>query len=297
MSFTNQVLENIEPCQNKPTQSCTPSCWLLYPFNLPIRLRIFYARKELFNWIKRSRAYVCKCVWAELWRHSVFFVLAGIPTNKIIKFLIHSSSRDSFASSRGKSISNEDLSPCTPNGPQQSQLGEKREPNGIVDTDDDFEPCEWRRISKLRRSLQLPSNSNSSIRNAYKFGSRPLDLPENLVSVSKIRDELENGSRLDRAMRNNHVDLVALNNILKGVPESGAWYYYWNRVLMQVRRWCWYNPTKKCRWLFHRFIIFSTGGIRVLDQHPIKFYTYSEVKLAVKRRAISPDIKEIHWWT
>lgn len=141
---------------------------------------------------------------------------------KSLQFLVHSSSRGSFASSRGKSISNEDLSPCTPNGPQQSQLGEKREPNGIVDTDDDFEPCEWRRISKLRRSLQLPSNSNSSIRNAYKFGSRPLDLPENLVSVSKIREELENGSRLDRAMRNNHVDLVALNNILKGVPESGA---------------------------------------------------------------------------
>lgn len=56
----------------------------------------------------------------------------------------------------------------------------------------------------------------------HKFGSRPLDLPENLGSVSKIREELENGSRLDRAMRNNHVDLVALNNILKGVPESGA---------------------------------------------------------------------------
>ena len=100
--------------------------------------------------------------------------------------------------------------------------------NGTVqhaddDEDEDFEPCEWRRISKLRRSLQLPSTS-TTVRNAHKFGSRPLDLPENLVSVSKIREELENGSRLDRAMRNNHVDLVALNNILKGVPKaSGAW--------------------------------------------------------------------------
>lgn len=97
-----------------------------------------------------------------------------------------------------------------------------------MDDNDDIEPCEWRRISKLRRSLQLPSSSNnsssSSIRNALKFGSRPLDLPENLVSVSKIREELENGSRLDRAMRNNHVDLVALNNILKGVPDSGVYY-------------------------------------------------------------------------
>lgn len=40
------------------------------------------------------------------------------------------------------------------------------------------------------------------------------------MSVSKIREELENGSRLDRAMRNNHVDLAALNSILKGVPEN-----------------------------------------------------------------------------
>lgn len=92
-----------------------------------------------------------------------------------------------------------------------------------MDHDDDFEPCEWRRISRLRRSLQLPNNNTSSIRNVHKFGSRPLDLPENLVSVSKIREEIENGSRLDRAMRNNQVDLVALNSILKGVPESGVY--------------------------------------------------------------------------
>lgn len=141
-------------------------------------------------------------------------------------FVSHSSGRDSFASSRGKSVSNEDLSPGA-NGPQ-SLLGEKQSSNGsAVDTEDDLEPCEWRRISKLRRSLQLPNSnrSSASIRNAYKFGSRPLDLPENLVSVSKIREELENGNRLDRAMRNNHVDLVALNNILKGVPESGACKY------------------------------------------------------------------------
>lgn len=136
---------------------------------------------------------------------------------------------------RGKSISNEDLASisasgiygATANHNHLSQNGDRsstgssvNNENSIDNDDDDFEPCEWRRISKLRRSLQLPSTSHSSIRHSNKFCSRPLDLPENLVSVSKIRQELENGSRLDRAMRNNHVDLVALNNILKGVPES-----------------------------------------------------------------------------
>ena len=46
-------------------------------------------------------------------------------------------------------------------------------------------------------------------------------MPENLVSVSKIRQELENGRRLNTAMRNNHVDLEALDNILKSVTETG----------------------------------------------------------------------------
>lgn len=66
----------------------------------------------------------------------------------------------------------------------------------------------------------MPKNG-SSIRNVHKFGSRPLDLPENLISVSKIREELENGSRLDRAMRNNHVDLAALNSIILKASDSG----------------------------------------------------------------------------
>lgn len=43
---------------------------------------------------------------------------------------------------------------------------------------------------------------------------RPLDLPSSSVSVARIRAELENGRRLNTAMRNNHVDLAALDNIL-----------------------------------------------------------------------------------
>ncbi|XP_055710153.1 uncharacterized protein LOC129805922 isoform X5 [Phlebotomus papatasi] len=94
------------------------------------------------------------------------------------------------ALNRGKSVSNEDLA------------------------DDDPEPCEWKRVSKIRRSLQYPKVTSPA-----KYSSRPLDLPENLVSVSRIRQELENGRRLDRAMRNNHVDLAALDSILKGAPD------------------------------------------------------------------------------
>ncbi|GAB0095445.1 hypothetical protein DMENIID0001_108320 [Sergentomyia squamirostris] len=94
------------------------------------------------------------------------------------------------ALNRGKSVSNEDLA------------------------DDDPEPCEWKRVSKIRRSLQYPKVTSPA-----KYSSRPLDLPENLVSVSRLRQELENGRRLDLAMRNNHVDLAALDSILKGAPD------------------------------------------------------------------------------
>ncbi|XP_037927885.1 uncharacterized protein LOC119662350 isoform X7 [Teleopsis dalmanni] len=72
---------------------------------------------------------------------------------------------------------------------------------------------EWRRVSKLRRSFQSTSKSGTS-------GPRhPLDLPPFSVNVSKIRAEIENGRRLNTAMRNNHVDLAALNTILNKSSE------------------------------------------------------------------------------
>ncbi|XP_038113867.1 serine-rich adhesin for platelets [Culex quinquefasciatus] len=104
---------------------------------------------------------------------------------------------DSFLA-RGKSISIEDLST------------ERDETN----FDDDVEPTQWKRVSKIRRSLQFPRKT------APKTSTRPADLPENSVSVWKIRQELENGRRLNTAMRNNHIDFVALDNILKSVAES-----------------------------------------------------------------------------
>ncbi|EJY57475.1 AAEL003348-PC [Aedes aegypti] len=99
---------------------------------------------------------------------------------------------------RGKSVSIEDLST------------ERDETN----FDDDVEPTQWKRVSKIRRSLQFPRKT------APKISTRPADLPENSVSVSKIRQELENGRRLNTAMRNNHIDFVALDNILNSVSES-----------------------------------------------------------------------------
>ncbi|KAH8281698.1 hypothetical protein KR054_002406 [Drosophila jambulina] len=68
---------------------------------------------------------------------------------------------------------------------------------------------EWRRVSKLRRSFQSQDHYKSPASRP-----RPLDLPSNSVSVARLRAELENGRRLNTAMRNNHVDLAALDNIL-----------------------------------------------------------------------------------
>lgn len=53
------------------------------------------------------------------------------------------------------------------------------------DSDDD-EPMEWRRVSKIRRSLQYPKSTP-------KFSTRPTDLPVNLVNISKIKRDFENG--------------------------------------------------------------------------------------------------------
>jgi hypothetical protein len=51
--------------------------------------------------------------------------------------------------------------------------------------------------------------------------TRPPDLPENSVNVWKIKQDIEsieNSRRLNTAMRNNHVDFVALDSILKDSP-------------------------------------------------------------------------------
>ncbi|XP_041566318.1 serine-rich adhesin for platelets isoform X4 [Drosophila elegans] len=78
---------------------------------------------------------------------------------------------------------------------------------------------EWRRVSKLRRSFQSQDHYKSPASLAAR-PTRPLDLPGNSVSVARLRAELENGRRLHTAMRNNHVDLAALDNILNTPPTA-----------------------------------------------------------------------------
>ncbi|XP_018802701.1 PREDICTED: uncharacterized protein LOC108977463 isoform X6 [Bactrocera latifrons] len=90
------------------------------------------------------------------------------------------------------------------------------------------ESNEWRRVSKLRRSFQSSSTANNSANTSKDPTAqeptsairRPYDLPASTVSVSRIRAELESGRRLTTAMRNNHVDLAALESILHGPDRT-----------------------------------------------------------------------------
>ncbi|XP_023172318.2 uncharacterized protein LOC111600450 isoform X3 [Drosophila hydei] len=114
-------------------------------------------------------------------------------------------SSTSFGSlQRSRSISTDDLS----NDCWQQQTGEEELPCG-----------DWRRVSKLRRSFQSQDYHNKAQSRPRPL---PLDLPSSSVSVARIRAELENGRRLNTAMRNNHVDLAALDSILNTTAASVA---------------------------------------------------------------------------
>ncbi|XP_070064914.1 platelet binding protein GspB isoform X8 [Drosophila virilis] len=111
---------------------------------------------------------------------------------------------------RSRSISTDDLSN------DWQQRGEEQ-------TEEEL-PCgDWRRVSKLRRSFQSQDYHNKTQSRPRPL---PLDLPSSTVSVARIRAELENGRRLNTAMRNNHVDLAALDSILNttaaAVSAAGA---------------------------------------------------------------------------
>uniref|UniRef100_A0ABM1NVS1 Serine-rich adhesin for platelets isoform X3 n=1 Tax=Drosophila arizonae TaxID=7263 RepID=A0ABM1NVS1_DROAR len=115
------------------------------------------------------------------------------------------SNNSSFGSlQRSRSISTDDLS----NDCWQQQTGEEELPCG-----------DWRRVSKLRRSFQSQDYHNKAQSRPRPL---PLDLPSSSVSVARIRAELENGRRLNTAMRNNHVDLAALDSILNTTAASVA---------------------------------------------------------------------------
>lgn len=86
----------------------------------------------------------------------------------------------------------------------------------VEDLDDLEQLQNWRRTSKIRRSLQFPKQNKTNPT------TKPLDLPENSVSVKKIREDLEKGRRLNTALRNNSVDLEALDQILQSISSSGS---------------------------------------------------------------------------
>uniref|UniRef100_A0A1Y1JY63 Uncharacterized protein n=1 Tax=Photinus pyralis TaxID=7054 RepID=A0A1Y1JY63_PHOPY len=101
--------------------------------------------------------------------------------------------------SRTKSTSSEDIH-LTP---------EKEKQNKSVEDLEDLEQLQnWRRTSKIRRSLQFPTQNKTST-------TKPLDVPISTGSVRKIREDLETGRRLNTALRGNNVDLEALDHILQ----------------------------------------------------------------------------------
>ncbi|KAJ8959840.1 hypothetical protein NQ318_011573 [Aromia moschata] len=109
--------------------------------------------------------------------------------------------------SRTKSTSSDDI----------HVIPEKDSSTKSIEDLEDLEQLQnWRRTSKLRRSLQFP-NQNKTTTN-----SKPVDLPENSVSVRKIREDLEKGRRLNTALRNNSVDLEALDQILQSISSSSS---------------------------------------------------------------------------
>ncbi|CAH0554958.1 unnamed protein product [Brassicogethes aeneus] len=85
----------------------------------------------------------------------------------------------------------------------------------IEDLEDLEQLQSWRRTSKIRRSLQFPKPNKPT-------PAKPLDLPENSVSVKKIKEDLEKGRRLNTALRGNNIDLEALDQILQSISSSSS---------------------------------------------------------------------------
>ncbi|XP_056639111.1 uncharacterized protein LOC130446732 isoform X4 [Diorhabda sublineata] len=108
---------------------------------------------------------------------------------------------------RTKTSSNDDISLI----PEKDTNGNK----SVNDLEDLEQLQNWRRSSKIRRSLHFPKENKQT-------HSKPVDLPDNSGSVRKIREEIEKGRRLNTALRNNSVDLDALDQILQSISSSGS---------------------------------------------------------------------------
>lgn len=78
-------------------------------------------------------------------------------------------------------------------------------------------------IYEPRGAFEPKNLLTNNLLSLSRFYTRPPDLPENSVNVWKIKQDIEsaeNGRRLNTAMRNNHVDFVALDSILKDSPTD-----------------------------------------------------------------------------
>lgn len=106
---------------------------------------------------------------------------------------------------RTKSTSNEDI-----------HLAPERDKTKSTEDLEDLEQLQdWRRTAKIRRSFQLPNSKPVT-------STKPSDLPENKGNVKKIREDLETGRRLSTALRNNSVDLEALDQILQSISSTSS---------------------------------------------------------------------------
>nr|XP_022918495.1 uncharacterized protein LOC111427532 isoform X2 [Onthophagus taurus] len=83
-----------------------------------------------------------------------------------------------------------------------------------IKSSEDLEDLEqlqnWRRTSKIRRSLQFP------VKNVKSY-QKVDDLPQNTGSVRRIKEDLEKGRRLNAALRGNSFDFDALDQILQTI--------------------------------------------------------------------------------
>ncbi|XP_074031805.1 uncharacterized protein isoform X5 [Leptinotarsa decemlineata] len=109
---------------------------------------------------------------------------------------------------RTKSSSSDDI-----NLIPEKDIGSNKSAEDLEDLE---ELQSWRRTSKIRRSLQFPKQNKTVV------STKPPDLPENIGSVRKIREDLEKGRRLNTALRNNSVDLEALDQILQSISSSST---------------------------------------------------------------------------
>lgn len=107
---------------------------------------------------------------------------------------------------RTKSTSSEDIL-ITPDKDSSTK--------SIEDLEDLEQLQNWRRSSKIRRSLQFPKQNKPNV-------AKPADLPENSGSVRKIREDIEKGRRLNTALRGNSIDLEALDQILQSISSSSS---------------------------------------------------------------------------